>query len=285
MFDRKRTRFTYEENYTAALALPYSTEQLSRSLGNEQALLALSEQHIKEHANRRVDLFFYTLIAYYRTSILAVEGHTNLQHGKGRTLEDHTSVTQACHSSLIPSLLDKTIYQNRQNQAAYKSMLSGTHFLESLNSTVELPAFVNAFDDLLEAACRAQCMDIIREVALGTVTPVQGLARFLSMMDTLLQQFMQQATSGSCSSPPLGHHYVNPHLIELVIKGTLATTFSVERDTVNDDYIQLMLRMTPPEQLLCRRFPKNKEKIYEDKMLQLQHEILETESEERSCTI
>ena len=125
-FSRKRVRFEYEDNYTSALASPYSTDKLSREHEDVSSLLAMSEKYIVEHANRRVDLFFYTLVAYYRTNVMPIEGHTTLQHGRGRTLDDDTNLTQACHSSFIPSLIDPTIDKKKRR----KSLLSGTHRCE-----------------------------------------------------------------------------------------------------------------------------------------------------------
>lgn len=284
---KKRMRFDYESNQTVALALPFSDRRLSSTHDDQETLLAMSEKYIIEHANRRVDLFFYTLIAYYHTNVIPIEGHTTLQYGIGRTLRDNINVTQACHSSLIPSLIDETIYRNGHGRVKYKSLLSGTHFMESLNSTMELPPFVNAFDDLLESICRAHCMEIIQDVSVGKINPIQGLTLFLEMMNTLLDDFKQQATAKDyrfLAHPSLhGHPYVNPKLIDLVAKGTLNTTFSESR-SVNPEYVQLLLRMTPAEKLFCQRNPKN-EKIYFKKMMDIREEILVTESEKPTYTL
>jgi hypothetical protein len=285
-FSRKRHRFEYEENYTAALALPHSSSSLARIKKNEPALLSLAQSNIIEHANRRVDLFFYTLIAYYHTNALPAEGHTTLQHGRGRTLRDNTNVTQGCHSSIIPSFLDQSIYKKGKKRT--KSLLSTTHFLENLNSTVELPHFVNAFDDFLEAICRTRCMEI-RKVSLGKLNPIEGLEQFLIMMSNTLQEFKKQAASTTYSSlkypSVVTHPYVQPKLIDLVIKGTLGTTFSTETCTANEEYVQLMLRMTPKEKDLCGRYPENKATLYLQKIIAMQQEILKTKSDERSYTI
>lgn len=281
---KKRARFYYEANYTMALALPFPDKRLN--LKQENDLIALARPYIIEHANRRVDLFFYTLVAYYQTQVIPTEGHTSLQHGIGRTLKNHTNITQACHSSIIPSLLDETIYHKDDTDIRQKSLLSGTHFLESLNATIELPPFVNAFDDLLEHLCRPYCIELLGEVAVGTLNPIQGLTLFLEMMNDLLHGFQQQAAQSDYTylEHPLlqGHHYVNPELIDTVLKGTLASTLTPE-GRVNEEYIQSLLRMTPAERVLCRK--AKGEKIYCKKMMAMKNEILTTESEEHSCTI
>ncbi len=286
-FDRRRIRFGYQSNETCALALDYSTVELCSKLNDEMALLSMCETHILEHANRRVDLFFYTLVAYYQTAMLPVEGHTNFQYGIGRNIE--ASGMQACHSSFTPSLLDETIFENEEGEIKYKSLLSRTHFLQSLNATVELPAFVNAFDDILESICRPRCLEILREVSLAKMNPIEGLTAFLGMMDTILQDFKQQAESEKYSSltypnfPALRR--VNPNLIDLVIQGTLEASYDSTSNTVNDCYLQSLLRITPEEKKLCGRSAKRKEKIYLEKITAIQAEILGTESEERICAV
>ncbi len=279
---KKRARFDYCNNYSAALALPYSQNQLETQQNNQDALLEMSEKYVIEHANRRVDLFFYTLIAYYKTGVLPTYGHTDLQHGRGRNTYGFKSMTEACHSSFTPSLLDKTIYQNMQGKKKHKSLLSGTHFMDSLNSTVELPPFMNDFDDILEEKCRQKCLGILGDVSLGKINPVEGLTLFLKMMHDALTDFKQQAEQKNHSSlvqhSLIGKKNVSPKLIDLVIKGTLSTTFSNETQTAADDYIQLLLRMTPEEKALCDNNEKSKEERYMEKMTEMQNEILQTKS-------
>lgn len=283
---RKRMRFEYEDNFTGALSSPYSDIELSEKQGDFSALLSMSEKYIVEHANRRVDLFFYTMIAYYRTNVLPIEGHTILQHGRGRTLEDETNLTQACHSSFTPSLLDQTIYK----KTGQRSLLSGTHLLDSLNSTVELPPFVNAFDDILESICRPKCIAILQKVATGELNPVQGLNIFLTMMNTLLSDFERQAGEKRYSG--LAHPifsstsaYVSPKLIALVNKGTLKSTFIEEREAANEEYVQLLLRMSADEKVACRGKAKTRERLYDKKFAELQEEILSSKSSEHTCTL
>jgi hypothetical protein len=280
---RKRTRFDYENNYSAAISLPYSTRLLVKKQNDLNALLALSQENIIEHANRRVDLFFYTLIAYYKTAIFPTNGHTNLQHGRGRAARNNTTITEACHSSFTPSLLDNNIYQTSKVGAKRKrSLLSDTHFMDNLNATVELPPFVNHFDDYLESICRQKCMDILCDVSLGTINPIEGLTRFLKMMNDVLNDLKQNAAHKSQSTLAqyslIKHQAINPQLIDLVLKGTLYNTFCKETETVTDVYIQLLLRITPIEKLGCSDKDK-KELLYMDKMMSIQNEILHTRSQ------
>ncbi|MGM9454893.1 hypothetical protein ACTAZI_16325 [Legionella bozemanae] len=277
---KKRHRSEYKDNYSAALNLPYSNHQLAVKHHDQNALLVMSKKNIIEHANRRIDLFFYTLIAYYKTEILPIYGHTTLQHGRGRTTRSNTSVSEACHSSLTPSLVDTTIYQNSQTGEKHKSLLSDTHFMDSLNSTVELPPFVNDLDDLLENALREKSLTILREVSLGIINPITGLTQFLQIMSTVLKGLKEDAENKSksaVSQHPLIKQSITPNLIELVRTGSLATTYLPQKQIANDAYIQLLLRMTPAEKAACKDEP-SKEKLYINKIMELQNEILHTKS-------
>lgn len=277
---KKRSRFSYNDNRSAALSLPYSSDQLVTKQNDPQELLALSKASIIEHSNRRVDLFFYTLIAYYKTSFFPTYAQTILQHGTGRTVDDEC-ITEACHSSFTPSLLDNIIYQNKDTGEKLKSLLSKTHLMDNLNSTVELPPFVNDLDDVLENTCRPQCIEIIRRTSIGEINPIEGLTIFLKMMHDVLTDLKEKSESKS-SSVCLPHSFlkqksINPALIDLVTTGTLSDTFSDETQTVTDEYIQLLLRMKPDEKKLCDK-KGNKEKIYLKKITEIQDEILQSNS-------
>ncbi|KTD74199.1 hypothetical protein [Legionella tucsonensis] len=277
---KKRLRSQYKDNYSAALHLPYSNHQLAIKHHDQNALLTMSKKNIIEHANRRVDLFFYTLIAYYKTGILPIYGHTTLQHGRGRTTRSNRSISEACHSSLTPSLVDSSIYQNKKTGEKHKSLVSDTHFMDSLNSTVELPPFVNDLDDLLENALREKSLTILREVSLGTINPITGLTQFLQIMSTVLKGFKENAENKSksaLSQHPLIKQPITPNLIELVKTGALATTYLPQKQTANDAYIQLLLRMTPEEKASCKDV-QSKEVLYIKKIIELQNEILHTKS-------
>lgn len=285
-YHRRRARSNYSDNYSAALALPYSSFELEKKQNDRNALLVLSRDSIIEHANRRVDLFFYTLIAYYQTGIIPTIGHTSLQHGRGRTVLKEGSdfnLTQACHSSFTPSLVDETIYQTNPLGGKNKSLLSGTHLMDSLNSTVELPPFVNKLDDVLESMCRQKSLELIGKTSLGSLNPINGLTAFLKMMRSALTELKQsasrQARSALVNHSLSGQNHINPQLINLVMRGTLHTTYLPETESVSDEYIQLLLRLKPEEKALCERDKETRITLYLDKIADLQKEILEAKSE------
>lgn len=286
-FDRTRIRIESQRNNTCTLALDFSKATLASKFNNEIALLTLCENYIVEHANRRVDMFFYTLIAYYQTMLTPVEGHTNFQYGIGQPIG--TSGTQACHSSFTPSLVDETIFYNEGEQIKYKSLISRTHFAQSLNATVELPSIVNAFDDILESICRPKCLDILREVSCAHIDPIRGLCDFLSMMNTILEDFKRQALSKNYTAltyPNLNmHRYIHPKLINFVIKGTVEASYDPQSNTVNDQYLQMQLRLTPEEKRRWEQNIKIRKRIYFDKIMEIQNEILSAESQETVCAV
>ncbi|MDI1351998.1 MAG: hypothetical protein PSV35_04395 [bacterium] len=153
--------------------------------------------------------------------------------------------------------------------------------MNSLNSTVELPHFVNAFDDVLEAISRPKCLEIISKVSLGEINPIQGLTMFLLMMQDILNDFKRNSEQSSSSNlvknALTSQHNMNLRLIKLVIRGTLNTTLSPSTQSASEEYVQLLLRM-PPEQKNSCTSDINKEELYMKLILSMQQEILLSKS-------
>jgi hypothetical protein len=252
---RARTSTNYFENYSASLALPFSNDELDELSYVHEALITVCKDHIVEHANRRVDLFFYTLIAYYGTNLFPALGQTYLQHGRGRHGTHNLLITEACHSSFLPSLVDETIYHNKANGKKYRCQLSDTHFLDSLSTTVELPRVVNQLDAILEEylQCRKHCLAILRCVTLGAMNPIQGLTLFLTIMEHLLNNTNQASkkTKYSNKEPNTysfwGYNNIPHKLIDYVAEGTLDRTFSKQNQSVSKPYIHSLLGLFPPK--------------------------------------
>jgi hypothetical protein len=276
---KKRKRSEYEDNYSAALALPCSSEKLETLKDDQKSLLTLSQDHIKEHAARRVDLFFYTLVAYYNTGLSPLQGHTSLQHGKGRNTDDLTNMTQACHSSLLPALIDENSTLNFRNMQTHDSILSGTHFLDNLNSTVELPVMVNEFDGELENTylCRDKSIHILQKVSAGEISPIEGLNQFMKMMDMTLKNIDAKIKKTGTMFAKI--HPNESELFLLIKQGTFAKIYSSETETATREYIETLLRLKPEEKALCKTSHDMRNKIYLKKMTSLQLEILNTERE------
>ena len=134
-----------------------------------------------------MELFFYTLIAYHNTGYTPDRGHTVLQFGRGRNSHQGENITQACHSSFFSAFVDnspKTQSCESGNEFQH-SLLTGTHLLNSLSSTVELPGFVNKLDDELETTCKCRetGLNILQQVSLGHISPIDGMNQFFKMME------------------------------------------------------------------------------------------------------
>lgn len=260
--NKKRIRMDYTKNYTPAIALPLSNDQLERMKDNQQALLTTSKDLIKEHAARRVDMYFYLLVDYYQANKTLMRGRTFLQHGVGRDTSTG-NLTQACHSSFFGAMME-----NKEKA----SRLSKTAFEDNLNATIELPAFVNKFDDELEEQFggRAKASAILQRVSFGELTPEQGLRAFLLMMKSLFDT--------AKNTTPYPHAFslskeLRMQLIQLQREGTLINKLDEKKNVVNEDYIMMLLRLTPEEKALCKDDEKMKQMIFESKMKQVREEI------------
>lgn len=286
-----RTVYEYQDNISASLKLPVEQHQLNENLHNINNLIDLSKASILEHAARRVDLFFYTLIAYYKSNLVPELGWTKLQHGRGRHAYDRSIITEASHSSFTPSLIDNTLYkktpiisQKFENLIYKTSLVCGTHFMDSLATTIELPYFVNEFDTELEETyhCREKSLKIIADVAKGKITPTEGLHSFLVMMQNTFTAMLNNKhfyNSLDKSYPTKEAIQSKLNLFALIKKGTLVNKWNYNKQTVNEDYLFLLLRLKPDEIKACRTNNIKLREILYNKYFEIQNEILSTPSE------
>ncbi len=277
----KRNRTGFEKNLTAAMALPYTTEQLVAYSKDERAFVTLCKDQIIEHANRRVDLFFYTMIAYYKTNSPPTLGTVHLQHGKGRSAANSLAMTAGCHTSFLPSFVDKTIYQNRKTGQKYRCILSNTHFMDSLNSTIELPVAANRFDFLLEnpLGCRKKSLEILCHVAMGYYNPIDGLTIFLKIMEQILTEHKPNKTKDRrhqffSKHPIFSQLNIPAELITFMAQGTLETTFDAQTQMTSRTYIESLLRI--PDQKRRKGLVSDNELL--EQMTELQLELLTPKS-------
>lgn len=297
--EKQRKKSGFYENYVASLSLPLTDKVIRTNRNNPRCLLELSRENILEHAARRVDLFFYTLIAYYKTNCLPIQGDTLFQHGHGRKTIKRVELTQACHSSFFPSFVDKTIHSkikinspssDKTNIDFKRSIISGTHFFDSLNSTVELPLFVNNFDRNLEgkietpSACRQSALDIIHKVSTGDLNPLEGLREFFIIMKQAFDDIAGKKAMSKYGNPYLDRDSQNSpmdiknELLELQKIGTFKNKWCKATQDVSQEYIELLLRLTPQEKEISMRSLAKRKKIYLNKMNEIQIEILTTKS-------
>jgi hypothetical protein len=255
-------------------------------------LLEKSKPAILEHAARRVDLFFYLLIAYHNTKTKVDFTNPMLQHGGGVK-----GCTEGAHSSLFTQLIDYSIFNKDEFEVANSrkkhhfrkiSLLCGTHFLESTNATMEVPLSVNDFDQELEGQkisdesdIRKAAIDIVNKVAAGAMDPIQGLEEFLRAMEKTLNDIGNEKIVNSCNVPYLkrNNNTSRAHkeeILALTKKGTLSKTFF--NNALNEAYVQSALRLSADEITSCRRNSRRRSEIYRLKMQELQFEIHNTRS-------
>lgn len=289
----KRLKFSYVENQTAALSLDVTTQELEDTKQDPLELLAESKERILHHAAIRVDCFFYILLAYYNTHYTPVMAHTFLQFGRGRNSLMGDNITQACHSSFFGAFNDNSPQKQDESARYGHSILTGTHFLHSLNATVELPWFVNQLDDELEnvCGCRTNGLKIITDVSFGRLTPVEGLNQFFLMMEQAFKDIENLKTISRKSKPYLHRDTassplaIKKPLIDLVTRGTFHHKWNPSTRRVENDYIEMLLRLDASEKIQCRNSEAYRMKCYERKIAEIQLEILQPENDSHSCRV
>lgn len=252
------------KNKTISLSLPdfghnavcFSNEKCDDSLLQQ---VELSKDLIQEHAARRVDLFFYLLVAVYKEQFNLIKENTVKQHGQGSIKKG----THACHSSLFPN-------------TNLSPLFFKTHFYESLNSTVELPKIVNDFDGCIEGKRMPspwiiECQSILNAVSRADIDPRHGMTRFFKVMDNFFRHYYQ--------------HKKNISLFKMKIyecekKGTFLAAHPDM--TLREDYLYLMLRLNQSEIDLVNKDPDVLSEYY----FRIQQEIFnnETPSLQRKLT-
>lgn len=271
--DKKETRrvFPYKKNVSAALQLPISENKLSRLQSDPATILHMCNEYILEHSQRRADIYFYLLVALYNTHTKLKQGHTILQHGKGRKSTTRQNLTNACHSSLFPNLIDN---QNR-------NIFADLHLQDTMNSTVELPIFVNQLDSELEGKIhqpsifRKKSLDILQKVADGQQDPIQGFRQFLKIANENLASLGNNDRKNNAyllrKSGPLKE--IKLQLLQIVKSGT-----ACDEEKKFKEYVNLLLRLTPPEIIKSRKSIVNEKKIHLEKIYSIQKEIFASKS-------
>ncbi|MHB1947975.1 MAG: hypothetical protein ACYCQI_07670 [Gammaproteobacteria bacterium] len=154
---------------------------------------------IEEHARRRVDLFFYLLLAVRGKQLNISKASTIKQHGSGSTEYG----TNACHSSLFPNLkfeMPKSDSLLSWIRPEKPFTLQGTHLNESLNMTIELPKVVNEFDCRLESIPVGKynfrpteyvkaCLRILNRVSHSEIDIPEAMHDFFVVMNDFFTQY------------------------------------------------------------------------------------------------
>jgi hypothetical protein len=226
---------SYADNLTASVSLTEVQHRFLTLAQTEYQKILAVQSHIIDHAERRVDLFFLILLAYSNQAKTPKYKSTCLQHGRGLAPAEGLNLgTQACHSSLLPSLDD----------GDGTSLLDGTQALHSLNLTHEFPSFMNRFDGTLEEFCRAKALKIIAQVSqhpLNVFELTTGLKAFFELIQrTLLSKAFRKALVAK------GLGEISDKLITLVQAGTFVNKYNPERGYVYLRYVYAFLNLTDP---------------------------------------
>ncbi len=233
----------FNKNVTAALELPIATEKLTALHTDPNTLFHMCKDFIKEHSARRMDIYFYLLIAVYNTQCVIRQDNTMLQHGKGRKSKspNRVSLTHACHSNFFPNL----VVSGNNATSLNENLFDRTHFMDTMNITSELPVFVNQLDSMLEgkihhpSILRKKSLDILRLVAKGTIDPVEGFRQFLSTFNTTLDFFGNEKNIKKTHY--LGKKSGPDKTIKLELLKTVKAGSCCDNDEKFDDFVHLLI--------------------------------------------
>ena len=258
---------------------PATPPSVDSKLDIEAQKIELVEANIIEHAARRVDLFFYLLVAVYATNVTVSKDSTVEQYGKG----SHENGTQACHSSLFPNIKITPPPSQQANSSWWSYFtnvqtkplrsFSDSYFKKELNSTVELPGIVNNFDGHLEGRSKQtiytqECLNIVNRVAKAEIDPKEGMNAFLKIMQAF---FMHIEYDYLKKKNKLANHAAFSKVWEYEKRGTFLAAYK-DTTTIDDHYMELMLRLTRMEKVkmkLSSYFAKQfylrmQDEIYQD---------------------
>lgn len=252
-------------------------------------LLARAEAAILEHAIRRVDMFFYLLIAYYNTDVLPGFRKAALIHGPGID-----QITDGAHSAIFTQLIDISIFNKDTfktgdgGRSVYHkiSLICGTHFSDSINGVMEVPVDINDLDQYhIEGAkistpseLRKIALKIMHAVAAGRIDPINGTQHFISYIKSLFSKFKPKfmtppkENKRSPKTKIKTPDKIREQYFDLTEYGT------VRRNWTHEGYVQSLLRLSEDEITLCRRRPERVYEIYAKKFLEIQFEIHNTPS-------
>lgn len=160
---RRRTYYTYDSNMTIARSGEVSHDQ---GVGPFDPDFKGLRRVIKDHAYRRMQVFYYQLLFYFQEDCRVTQGRTIAQHGKASC-----SCCSAAHSAILPNLVDeKNLMHNR------------LYLYHNMNATIEMPDLVNNFDCVIERQMRSVALDYINLVSIEGKHPYEALQAFASQL-------------------------------------------------------------------------------------------------------
>lgn len=258
------------KNPAAVAQINHEQEQLLMEQIN------LVEYEILEHAQRRVDLYFYLCVAVYQQNAGIEKKSTHKQHGSGTNAHG----TNGCHDSLFPHVkfrFPKTTSNMLWSIVTTPPSIRGTHFEDTNNMTSELPKSVNDFDCYMELATPGKqsgpskfvnkLINDLQLVSQGKITPIDAMNRFLKVIaDDFFDDFEEKHLNGGTFEFP----NVMRRIWELQRMGTVRAR-SDDSHAVDHLYLCSLLRVRPehvqgtiqdPSQLLKYYVPIIQKEIF-----------------------
>ena len=200
-----------EPSIERSLALTVAIYQNLAKLDITAQVLYL-EHFIVEHAERRLDAFFALLLAYDGSGMkLEVTGPLDQKAHGNKALR-----LEAAHDSIIAGITDIDIEGDSPMKLRSGKKVPGRTcskldlYSSVLSATIELPACVNDFDNMLEgkigspSLLRKEAMAILNQVSQGRYSPIEGMRLFLIQFhQTLLalqKSYIKELTAYSPSA-------------------------------------------------------------------------------------
>lgn len=160
---RRRTYYEYGANMTIARVGEIDHDQ---GVGPFDPSFKDWRKVIKDHAYRRMQVFYYQLLFYFKENCQVSQGRTVSQHGKASC-----ACCSAAHSAILPNLVD-------ENGLMHDKL----YLYHNMNATIEMPDLVNNFDCVIERQMRSVALEYINQVSLENLHPYDALQGFASQM-------------------------------------------------------------------------------------------------------
>ena len=270
-FSFEQTKVNRKVHRNLSINLTPSLRRNDNVVSTESLLSQILNSYDKiiEHASRRIDFCFYTLLYYYNTKRHIIIGQTLAQYGQGEG-----KFTGAAHSAFIANPYVFLNCFSVDGNPLIMTLNQDNHFFRSLNSTIELPVCVNQFDSLLEnkintpSKWRRAFLTILNQVSFGIRNPISGLTDLF----TVMQDFFNEIRITYLSSREQTKYVI----FSLQYKGTFSG-WDDTKDQIKPDYLSSMLRIhSQQETALIKQAnaaQKQLDQLYHQKFQKIKDEI------------
>jgi hypothetical protein len=222
----KRRRFSTDINASIARKLHEWNGPLCPTLEQIQI-----QDAIGDHAYRRIQIFYYQSVVYYKTGCDIALGRTELQHGTS-----NYAWSNAAHSSLLPNLHDnyleilkhclydygltdriaqvlRTLGVSKEKIKSYQKQKLDWDEIEflledidiesglihadsalyaSMNATVELPQEVNSYDCVIEKKMRSYALKLLNRVSKEGLHPYEATQTLVSKFASFFMKSLKE---------------------------------------------------------------------------------------------